>query len=91
MERVKLLSGNVTVDECCDTEGVGYHVTFEVEQDSAADKKLESCFRTGELFPLVHRAEHLAVSLRSQSERGANRVYVGVAGFLRPGMGSGGG
>ncbi|WP_428308497.1 hypothetical protein [Lacipirellula sp.] len=91
MERVKLLSGNVTVEECRDTEGVGYNLTFEVEQNSASDKELEHYFRTGELFPLVHRAEHLAVSLRSQSEQGPHRVYEGVAGFLRPGMGSGGG
>ena len=91
MERIELLSGHVTIEKPRNVEGVGYNLTFEVKQDSVSDNELAQYFSSGELFPFTYGEEPLAVSLCSQTDRGASRIYRGTAGFLRPGMGSGGG
>ena len=91
MERIELLNGVVAVRQPEDQEGVGYELRFEVERGSASDVELEYFFRSGAEFPFVYHDQSIAVSLRSMAEQESCRVYEGTAGFLRPGMGSGGG
>lgn len=86
VEYIDLLSGFLALRLPDDIGRAGHELTLEVKKGSASHAKLEYYVYLGELLPLLHKDESLAVSLRSMEEDD-KCICGGTLGFLGPGIG----